>query len=253
VSVARAEDLRPPDRPPSQAQEAEAKRRFEIGLKLYGEKAYREALGMFAASYRLGGRPPALRNVAQCHRELKEFAEAKTTYERLLQRHGNDLAQADRQAVERAIDELRLIVSERPREPRGRIAVLEFKSRLKGTEREALDAGYFADQVRARVKDQIPSLEVITRENLLVLLEASGKKLDECEGECEVETGRRIGADLVISGELLRIGSNYKLDLRLHDTARGTLLKGAQASGHTAEELDKAIAEAVAAILQPLR
>ena len=75
----------PPTMPPSSAPQAgrpspqdasEAKRRFASGLKLYGEHAYTEALAEFEASYRLGGRPSALRNIAQCHRDMRHFAEA---------------------------------------------------------------------------------------------------------------------------------------------------------------------------------
>jgi hypothetical protein len=96
-------------------------------------------------------------------------------------------------------------------------------------------------------------LNVMTRENMLVLLESSGKKLAECEGECEVDTGRRLGADLVITGEVLRFGSNYKLNLRLHETRDGQLLAGAQASGATTDELDRNTKQAVVELLAPLR
>jgi len=91
-----------------------------------------------------------------------------------------------------------------------------------------------------------PGLEVITRENLLVLLQASGKDLANCEGECEVDTGRRIGADAVVSGEILKVGTRYKLTLRLHETHDGKLLSAAVASGRTIDELDDAVGRAAA-------
>ena len=47
---------------------------------------------------------------------------------------------------------------------------------------------------------------MITKENLIVLLENAGRKLEDCEGECEVETGRRIG---VIQREWQRIDPKY--------------------------------------------
>ena len=83
----------------------------------------------------------------------------------------------------------------------------------------------------------------MTRENLLVLLQASGKDLAECEGECEVDTGRRIGADAVVSGDVLKFGSRFKLSLRLHETRGGQLLSAAVASGATLDELDTAVQE----------
>ena len=92
--------------------------------------------------------------------------------------------------------------------------------------------------VRGAVLQAAPRLAVMTRENLLVLLQASGKDLAECEGECEVDTGRRIGADAVVSGDLLRFGARLKLSLRLHETKGGRLLAAVVASGSTLEELD---------------
>jgi hypothetical protein len=91
---------------PSPHDAAEAKTRFTEGLKLYGEHAYTEALAEFESSYRLGGRPSALRNIAQCHRDMRQFAEAYEAYDRLLKAHGAQLSPADREAVTHALDEL---------------------------------------------------------------------------------------------------------------------------------------------------
>lgn len=131
------------------------------------------------------------------------------------------------------------------------VGVLEFRDKVPAEQR--IDAAYLSDQVRAEVKRALPESKVITRENMLVLLEASGKKLEECEGECEVDTGRRIGADLVISGELLRFGTQYKLNMKLHDTRSGELISGAVASGATADDLDKTLPGAVDKLVAPLR
>jgi formylglycine-generating enzyme required for sulfatase activity len=135
----------------------------------------------------------------------------------------------------------------------GLVAVLEFRNKLKGDEQKNVDAGFLADEVRELMLKAMPGLHVMTRENMLVLLQASGKKLEECEGECEVDTGRRIGADLVVSGELLRFGSAYKLDLKLHETREGRLIAGAIASGKTVDELDAGTGAAVAQLIGPLK
>jgi hypothetical protein len=133
----------------------------------------------------------------------------------------------------------------------GRLAVLDFRNKL--ADPGEVDAPYFADVVRSAALKALPGLRVITRENLLVLLESSGKKIEECEGECEVDTGRRIGADLVISGDLLKVGTNYKLNLRLHETRGGQLVSGTAASGKTVDELDANMSAAVAELLRPLQ
>jgi len=78
----------------------------------------------------------------------------------------------------------------------------------------------------------------MTRENLGVPLQASGKDLNDCEGECEVDTGRRIGADAVISGEVLKYSAHCKLSLRLHETKSGRSVAATVASGATLEALD---------------
>jgi len=132
------------------------------------------------------------------------------------------------------------------------MAVLEFNTKLEGAQKKAVDVQYLADTVRAAVLDVVPDIRVMTRENEMVLLEQSGKKLSECEGECEVDTGRRLGADLVISGDLLKFGSAYKLNLKLHETHEGRLLAGAQASGRTIDELDADTQLALRKLLRPL-
>ena len=137
-----------------------------------------------------------------------------------------------------------------PKTPAGLLAVLEFRNKLQGADRKSVDVAYFSDQVRAASVKSAPSLRVITRENLLVLLQ--GKPLEECEGECEVDTGRRVGADYVISGEALKVGSLYKLNLKLHDTHDGRLLAGGVVTGKSVEDLDAATSRSVSELLGAL-
>lgn len=141
--------------------------------------------------------------------------------------------------------------SETPRQGRGSlVAVLDFRNKIKG---EDVDAGYFSNAVRAAVKRTAPQARVMTRENVIVLLQSQGKTLEDCEGECEIDTGRRLGADFVVSGELLRVGTSYKLDLRLHETRDGQLVGGVTASGKTVDELDASTGAIVGELLSPLR
>jgi len=135
----------------------------------------------------------------------------------------------------------------------GLLAVLEFRNRLKGADAGTVDAGYFSNSARAAVKRSAPAMKVMTRENVLVLLQASGKTLEECLGECEVETGRKLGADLVISGDILRVGTSFKLDLRMHETKEGQLLAGVAASGKSVDELDADTARAVTELMGALK
>ena len=120
---------------------------------------------------------------------------------------------------------------------RGKLAVLDLKNFTKDLTRE--NAQYFTDVIRQASLRMEPALDIMTRENLLVLLQSTGKKLEECEGECEVDTGRRIGADQIVSGEIQKVGTRYKLTLRLHDTHEGKLLASAIGSGKSIDELDE--------------
>ena len=111
------------------------------------------------------------------------------------------------------------------------LAVLELRTKLDGPAKKQVDPAYFTDVVRTKALETSPGLTVMTRENVLVLIKASGKTLEQCEGECEVETGRLLGADLIATGDLLQIGTQLKMTLKLHDTHSGRLLSGATASG----------------------
>lgn len=132
---------------------------------------------------------------------------------------------------------------------KGKLAVLDFKSYTDALKPE--DVRYFTDVVRGSALRSAPGLSVMTRENLLVLLQATGKDASQCEGECEVDTGRRIGADAVVSGEILKVGSKFKMSLKLHETAGGQLLSTAVASGKSIDELDESAQAAAADLLTP--
>ena len=133
------------------------------------------------------------------------------------------------------------------------VSVLELRNKQQLRDGPGIDAGYVADRLRAEVLGAGIDARVISRENMLVLLQAQGKQLADCEGECEVETGRRIGADLVVSGEILRVGESLKASIRLHETRSGTLVAAVTAAGSTAEELDSRLGSAVRQLVAPLQ
>jgi hypothetical protein len=132
-----------------------------------------------------------------------------------------------------------------------RLAVLEFRNYAQDIPVE--NVRFLTDVVRKAALHGAPDLEIMTRENLVVLLQASGKDLASCEGECEVDTGRRIGADAIISGDLQKFGSRYKLSLRLHETAQGRLLGATVLSGKALDELDAGADKAAAALIDGVK
>ncbi|MBS2024902.1 MAG: hypothetical protein JST92_21095 [Deltaproteobacteria bacterium] len=114
-----------------------------------------------------------------------------------------------------------------------RLAVLEFEL-APGAK---IDRVYFSDLARAAVHRKVPSLFVMTRETTEALLTADGKKLSDCQGACEIEMGRKLGADYIISGRIAQIGSWTTLALRLFSTADGQLVETAEARAKTEDEL----------------
>ena len=65
----------------------------------------------------------------------------------------------------------------------------------------------------------------MTKENIYELLPPDKKKdLSACIGECAVETGRNIGADFVVAGEIVRFAGEIRVSFSLHDTHEGNLL-----------------------------
>ncbi|MEC7985368.1 MAG: SUMF1/EgtB/PvdO family nonheme iron enzyme [Myxococcota bacterium] len=105
-----------------------------------------------------------------------------------------------------------------------RIAVLDFEG--SGIDNRVLLS--LSDHTRIAALDILPhyKFDIITRENMLLLLEDMGKDKTCLLGECEVEIARKIGADFVVSGDLLSLQGEYALMLKVHDTRTAKLLAG---------------------------
>jgi hypothetical protein len=71
------------DKAPSPKQK-EADRYFKSGVALFKEAKYSEALAEFERAYEISPHPLVLYNIAGCHRELSQYAEAVKSYERFL-------------------------------------------------------------------------------------------------------------------------------------------------------------------------
>ena len=133
-----------------------------------------------------------------------------------------------------------------------RLAVLELRD---SSDARPAAAAYLTDLVRGRAShDFAPDeLHVLTRESLELALPA-GRTLLECaSGSCEVEIGRRVGADYVLSGELLRFGGELRLLLKLHHCASATFLGSEPAAGRDLKALEQALPAVVSRVLQRLR
>jgi len=128
------------------------------------------------------------------------------------------------------------------------LAVLEFEL----ADGVKLDRVIFSDLARSAVNQRAPQLFVMTRESTEALLQANGKTLADCAGECEVDVGRKLGADYIISGRISNVGSFFFLSMRLFSTADGRLLASADARGKSADELVEKSDGALDKLLAPL-
>jgi hypothetical protein len=96
----------PPAPAVSPADVLAARKLFVTGLKLYNEGSFLEALSAFTRAYAIAPRASLQRNIAQCHRDLKDFGAAYEAYQTLLAQYGAAMSAADRRSVQHAIDEL---------------------------------------------------------------------------------------------------------------------------------------------------
>lgn len=105
-----------------------------------------------------------------------------------------------------------------------RVAILEFRG--VGIEQSILLK--LSDQSRLAAVQMLPKdqYSVMTRENMMMILDDMGKDASCMEGSCEVEIGRNIGADFVVTGDIMKVENDYMLTLKLHDTRSGELLAG---------------------------
>jgi tetratricopeptide (TPR) repeat protein len=99
---------------PAEAPDAatlEARRHFKSGTKLYRDGNYGGALAEFEEAYRLKPGPGSLQNVALSQKGLFRYSEAAATLEQLLARHGGELSDGERKAVDEALAELKSLIA----------------------------------------------------------------------------------------------------------------------------------------------
>ena len=80
------------------------------------------------------------------------------------------------------------------------------------------EAAYLTDGIRTVFLETLAAdrFQVYTRENIFALL-PEGTRLSDCgQDECEVVIGQRLGADYVVSGQLLRFQGQWRVVLKLH-------------------------------------
>lgn len=143
---------------------------------------------------------------------------------------------------------LLLVASAAAAAPQKKLAVLEFEV-AKGLE---IDRRTFSARVQNAARRSAPDLFVMTQANIETLVRAAGKTLEQCEGQCAVDTGRLIGADIVIGGRISRIGKTFAISMQMYETASGELTGGEDVSAKTEDELLAALEAAAGKLVASL-
>jgi formylglycine-generating enzyme required for sulfatase activity len=132
------------------------------------------------------------------------------------------------------------------------LAVLDFEAPRAGlSEDEVVELSELA---RAEALDQLGGrYDIITRENLVDLLKSHGKTLEKCQGECETETGRLIGADVVVSGAVRKAFGAYTVVLKAHSTSPPKVLGIEKGKTKNSEEIPDLIVAAAAKLYAVLK
>ena len=130
-----------------------------------------------------------------------------------------------------------------------RIAVLSLRNRIQMSKEEV---DYLTGLVRRIISKRLSrSYLIMTQENIEVLLPPD-TNLDDCVSECQVETGRTIGARYIITGDVLRFGSSLRLTLRMHDTRSGRLIASEVAKASKLDDLEAPTERAVEGLINQI-
>jgi formylglycine-generating enzyme required for sulfatase activity len=110
-----------------------------------------------------------------------------------------------------------------------------------------------ADEARAGALAGLEGrdVDVMTRENTAQLLKDMGAGASCSEGECEVETAKLIGADYVVSGNLVLIERTWFVTMKLHEVRTARLLRTSERlKGRTQVDLVEALRPAAEAMVR---
>jgi hypothetical protein len=128
------------------------------------------------------------------------------------------------------------------------VAVLDFS--VFEAELTSAEIGLLADVSRAEARRVLgDGFTIITQESIQDLLKSHGKTLEQCQGVCETETGKLLGAEYVVSGKILLAFGAYKVNLKVHRTSPPELLDAVVLTVQAMAELEGAVRQGTAKIL----
>ena len=101
------------------------------------------------------------------------------------------------------------------------------------------ERAFLTDELRSQAMLVLPDYKdfiVMTQENIRVMLPPD-KSLEDCEGDCLVETGKNIAADYVSQARVGKFGSDLTLTVELYETYSGKMLASYTSTNHNAQQL----------------
>ena len=127
-----------------------------------------------------------------------------------------------------------------------RVAALELLNPAKLPQQEVAYLSNLVRQATAKLPED--GYSVITRENITAMLPPD-RKLEDCVGECEVETGRLLGVQWLISGQVVKFGRSLRISLNLHHSKSGEIRGSEVVKGEVVEDLEVPITNATLRLL----
>ena len=118
---------------------------------------------------------------------------------------------------------------------KSRVAVLDLQNRAKLEEESVNYLSSLLRQAASRLPSQ--KYSVMTRDNLQVMLPPE-VKIEDCQGSCAVDTGRKIGAQWVLTGEVINFGDELRITLSLHHSQSGELRGSEMVKGSDLRSLE---------------
>jgi hypothetical protein len=90
-----------------------------------------------------------------------------------------------------------------------------------------------SDEARTAAIEVLPAshFKVMTRENMQAFAQSMDIDLSKCDAECEVDTGRNIGANYIVSGSVIQVSGTWILTLKAFETKEGTFIGSSEARG----------------------
>jgi PEGA domain len=122
-----------------------------------------------------------------------------------------------------------------------RVAALEF---LNKTEISQDEARHLTEIVRETALQTLPADQfiILTHENIKSMLPPDMSLAKCVSGSCEVDVGRKIGVDYIVTGEVFRFSGELRVRIKLHHSMSGAFLGGRTAQATSLKDLEKGIA-----------